>query len=265
MNLKSSTRSTLTLCFFVLLSIAFIAVSKTTAASSSEHTTVGLTMLRWQAGSPAQMIGTTMSGDIFLKDSMILNTSKSKLTQINLGCVLVGQAQGDSQPHDFKVMISEPIQIAIEPSDVGSTGPLAWSMQEIIKSAKAAQVNNVEVFIGIVGAQFENGEVFTYDLQSEMKFVEQPDEQIDNLYALVYETKIAKINRDNQAKRKQGQSPRPMGVGYWKCVDQGLNASYCNNTYDDCKTSPCPNRDRLVLTKNASSFINSSASPQTRH
>jgi hypothetical protein len=135
-------------------------------------------MVRWQKGSPAQLVSIRSSIASLFDGAILMNTSDQPVIGIQVGCLV--ESRDNSGSAFTMVSPTLPVEVA---SDQGAVVRSSfWSVEEVQREAADRGMKKFNVTFGIVRAKFSDGHEYHYDLQQTKKFVREDSSTIDSIY-----------------------------------------------------------------------------------
>jgi len=131
----------------------------------------------------------------FLGGMIVLNAGDSRLSAVQIGWSLEGQAQGKEQKF-LKAVTTSFLPVAIEPGKVGVVRTTGWRTSDVLQYALDQGLDRFVARAGIVGARFADGSTYTYDLAGRKGFPSSAgDAKVDKLLRLVGPETLDQLNK----------------------------------------------------------------------
>ena len=137
-------------------------------------------MVRWQKGSPAQIVSVRSSVTSLFDGGVVLNVHGLPLTLVEIGC-LIKADQRDQSPSGF-AMVSPLLAVDIASRQIGLIGSSFWSVEEVQRRAVALGIKKFTVTFGVVRARVSDGQEYRFNLNATQEFLREESREIDSLY-----------------------------------------------------------------------------------
>lgn len=140
--------------------------------AQDDAATMQMSLLRWQANSPVQIVGAGFGKEAVIDEVFLYNSSSSVVSKVQIGgLVFTPEKHLSKNANDFLVLESEPIEVSIPPLQVVHLKKTAlWNRSDITRFVKTSKSNDLIVRLGISTSVSENDAIFSSSLKQQRSF-----------------------------------------------------------------------------------------------
>lgn len=147
---------------------------------AQNESAISVSLLRWQANSPVQVVGTSFGEDALIDEIFLFNSSSSTVNRIKIaGVVLAPEKHLSKDINDFMVLESASVEVSIPPLKVVQLKKASlWSFSVLSQFRKTLKSTNLILRLGISQSVLENGVVYETNLK-EQSFDRAEKEEVE--------------------------------------------------------------------------------------
>jgi len=162
----------------VMCCLLFLVADVSTQGQQASLPSFSTGMVRWQKGSPAQLVSVRSSIASLFDGAILMNTSDQPVMGIQVGCLVKSEENSDSA----FTMVSPTLPLEVAPGQGTVVRSSFWIVEEVQREAADRGMKGFNVTFVIVRAKFSDGREYRYDLPKTKEFAREDSAIIDSIY-----------------------------------------------------------------------------------